>query len=93
MNIVKSLKIPKYYFDEVRKGALLTQKEIYVSGDTALHSRCMHALLRAEFDTGEVKTLLVIAKTEINSEVKGSRISILRLEFLSWENLSHCELN
>ena len=62
MNIVKSLKIPRYYFDSVRKGALLTKKEIYVSWDTALNSRCMHALLRAEFDTNEVKTSLVIAK-------------------------------
>ena len=40
----------------------------------------MHALLKAEFDTNEVKTSLVIAKTKINPEVKGTRISIPRLE-------------
>ena len=40
----------------------------------------MHVLLRAEFDTNEVKTSLVIAKTKIKPEVKGIRISIPRLE-------------
>ena len=80
MNIVNSLKVPRYYFDSVTKGARLTKKEIYVSGDTALHSRCIHVLLRAEFDTNEVKTSLVMAKTRINPVVKGVRISIPRLE-------------
>ena len=80
MSIVKSLKVPRYYFDSVTRGARLTKKEIYVSGDTALHSRCIHVLLRAEFDTNEVKTSLVIAKTRINPVVKGVRISIPRLE-------------
>ena len=81
MNIVKSLKVPRYYIDSVTSKARLTKKEIYVSGDTALHSRCIHVLLRAEFDTNEVKTSLVIAKTRINPVVKGVRISIPRLEF------------
>ena len=40
----------------------------------------MHVLLRAEFDTNEVKTSLLIAKTKINQEVKGIRISIPCLE-------------
>ena len=80
MNIVTALKIPRYHFDSVTKGARLTKKEIYVSGDTALYSRCMHVLLRAEFDTNEVKTSLVIARTRINPVVKGVGISISRLE-------------
>ena len=80
MKIVKSLNVPRYYFDDVKKGARLTKKEIYVSGDTALHARCIHVLLRAEFNTKEVKTSLVIAKTKINPLVKGVRISIPRLE-------------
>ena len=36
--------------------------------------------MRAEFDTNEVKTSLVMAKTRINPVVKGVRISIPRLE-------------
>ena len=85
MNIVKSLQVPRYYFNGVTRGARLTKKELYVSRDTALHSRCIHVLLRAEFDTNEVKTSLVIAKTRINPVVKGVRISIPRLELTIFE--------
>ena len=44
-------------------------------------SRCTHALLRGEFDTQEIKTALILAKTKINPiDPKGNRISIPRLE-------------
>ena len=80
MEKIKTLKIPRYYFDGVRKGALMTIKEIHMSGDTALLSRCVHAILRAEFDNDEVHTSLVMATTKINPDLKGARISIPRLE-------------
>ena len=37
-------------------------------------------MLRAEFDTNEVHTSLVMAKTIIDPDLKGARISIPRLE-------------